>query len=408
MLVTHVEQQGGSMMRGFFSGLVFLTITAHAAVKTETFYENASGSPIFSLIAAARQSMDIEIYEMNDPLVQTAVKSAVDRGVQVRMIEEAAPVGKSCHVFVAESSQDDAACKTQKGLYHYIIQKKGVYVPFSEKLCGISGSRCYEHGKMILVDSKYAMMSTGNFNTTSLCNQRENPGTCNRDYTMISTDPQVVHSLEAVFDRDLRGSSSYSPGNAIATTAKITVSPYSLSPIVDFIRSAKKSVQIQNQYLQDPDMNQAIMEVARRGVKVFVTVSSVCSYGKPNPTKADKWKAIYSAFDQAGVHTSIFTRQMKINNFPGYLHAKAILVDSSRAWVGSVNGSATSLTNNREFGIFFNTPSEVNKLANFMYQDYTNPNGETWQESLNCKHDPSPSLPEPPADDQDPDEGSGS
>jgi hypothetical protein len=58
-----------------------------------------------------------------------------------------------------------------------------------------------------------------------------------------------------------------------------------------------------------------------------------------------------------------------------------------------VNGSTTSLSDNREFGIFLTDRVEVKKLQFFMDQDFSNPNGETWEESAECKSDPSPSRP---------------
>ena len=63
------------------------------------------------------------------------------------------------------------------------------------------------------------------------------------------------------------------------------------------------------------------------------------------------------------------------------------------AWVGSVNGSTTSLTNNREYGIFIDDLVEVQKLNSFMETDFVNANSESWQESLVCKKDPQAVLP---------------
>ena len=359
------------------------------AATTEKFYENASGSPLLTLIQTAKQTIDIEIYEMNDPGVQAALKAAVDKGVRVRVIQEEKPVGASCRVFEPKSSADADTCASLKTLAAYIRSKGGTYIPFAYKqLCGISGTHCFQHGKMVLADSRYALLSTGNFNSSSLCNRSENPTACNRDYTMVSTDATAVRTLEAIFEKDLKGV-AYDVTKVLSAsgTDKITVSPDSMTPLVDLIRSAKKTLQIQNQYLKDPTLNAAIVDAAKRGVQVFVMVSSACSYGKPSENDIAQWKQIYGTFDKAKVNTRIFTRKITVNGVKGYLHAKTILVDSSRAWVGSVNGSTTSLSNNREYGMFFNDPAEVKKLATFLYSDYTNANAETWKDSLVCKND---------------------
>jgi cardiolipin synthase len=357
---------------------------------TEKFYENSSGSPLVASLISAKQSIDIEIYEMNDPMVHDAIRGAVDRGVRVRVIQEEKPVGATCKVFQVASLSDNVACKAQKELYAYIRTKGGTYIPFAyQQLCGIQGTHCFQHGKMVLIDSRSALLSTGNFNSTSLCNKKENPANCNRDYTMVTTDASAVRLLQTVFEKDLQGK-AYDVAATVSSsgTGKVTISPDSLQPLIQFIQSAKKTLQIQNQYLKDPSMNAAIMDAAKRGVQVFVMVASACSYGRPTANDAAQWNQIYGAFDKAKVNTRAFTAGILVNNVRGYLHAKTILVDGTKAWVGSVNGSSTSLSNNREYGLFFNDPVEVAKLSTFLYNDYMNPNAETWKDSLVCKRDP--------------------
>jgi len=332
---------------------------------------------------------------MDDPLFLAEIHAAVDRGVKVRVVKEDKPVGDACRVFDSVEAKDSSSCQAQKELVSYVQKSGGEYVPFNHtNLCGIAGTSCFEHGKIILVDGIQAFISTGNFNTSNLCNPSEHQTTCNRDYSVISRDSSVVSSLAQIFVNDLKGS-AYAVKELMdgADFQKLTVSPYSLSPLISFIVGAKSKIQIQNQYLKDPDLNNALIEAAKRGVNVEVMVASVCSFGKPTETEITKWNSIYGSFDQAGIRSRIFSRAIKINGVGGYLHAKAIVVDGERAWVGSVNGSTTSLSDNREFGIFLTDRVEVKKLQFFMDQDFSNPNGETWEESAECKSDPSPSRP---------------
>ncbi|NDG85113.1 MAG: hypothetical protein EBX52_08785, partial [Proteobacteria bacterium] len=112
-----------------------------------------------------------------------------------------------------------------------------------------------------------------------------------------------------------------------------------------------------------------------------------CAFGRPDQHAIDYWTQIYSAFDAAGIHTKIFNSSIPIGGLPGYLHAKAILIDSSRAWVGSVNGSTTSISTNREYGIFSNDPELVRNLGVTMYSDFAAKGAESWQDSLQCKMD---------------------
>src|SRR5208283_1682371 len=114
----------------------------------------------------------------------------------------------------------------------------------------------------------------------------------------------------------------------------------------NFIDSANTSIDIETQYLKDPDLNEAIVRAAKKGVKVNVTVASVCAFGKPSTSEAAATQRIYSAFDEAGISTSMFNSSNKINGKKGYLHAKTMIVDGNRAWMGSENGSSESLTQN--------------------------------------------------------------
>jgi phosphatidylserine/phosphatidylglycerophosphate/cardiolipin synthase-like enzyme len=367
-----------------------LGVTANAA-NNEFFYENSSGSPLVPLINSAKVTLAIEIYEMDDPLVQAAIEAAALRQVQVQIVKEDVPVGAACRVFDAPNAADSASCSAQKSLVGFVQSHGGTYVPFLSALCGTPGSHCYEHGKMVIADNQLALISTGNFNTTNLCTLKEHPNNCNRDYTVITRDPVAISTLNQIFQDDVNGN-TFDVATVLQHSGnqKLTVSPLSLNPIVSYIDSARRTLQIQNQYLKDPNMNAAIIRAARRGVQVFVMVASACSFGKPKASEAAAFRAVYSAFDAAGIHTRIFTRKILIKGVSGYLHAKAILVDGATSWIGSVNGSTMSLSNNREYGIFLTDQTQVSKLNTFMSSDFANPNGESWQDSLVCRNDPPP------------------
>ena len=383
------------------------------------FYDHTLGSPVVDLIDQTRKTLEIEIYEMDDPKVIASIRKALKRGVKVRIIKEPKPVGATCSVFepigssqkepigssqnepisssissLLESphSNQGSTCEEQKQLVADVNATPGSqYLPFKKPdLCGGGGKNCLEHGKLVIsdagTDSKKAMLSTGNFNTSNLCDLDYSPKKCNREYSYLSDESDVVQSFLAIFEKDMLGE-SYEVNDAILPSAasKITVSPHSLAPLLTFIRSAKKEILIENQYLKDPTLNQALVDAAENGVSVSVILASACSFGKPKPSEVKKLTAIFSAFEDAGIQLRMFNKNIKVGGKPGYLHAKAIVVDGAKAWVGSVNGSTQALTKNREFGIFFETPSEVLKLASKFKQDFADPNEETWQESLVCK-----------------------
>jgi phosphatidylserine/phosphatidylglycerophosphate/cardiolipin synthase-like enzyme len=52
------------------------------------------------------------------------------------------------------------------------------------------------------------------------------------------------------------------------------------------------------------------------------------------------------------------------------IHAKAIVVDGARAFVGSENLSGGSLGYNRELGVSFSEPAEVSKVDSAIVDDF--------------------------------------
>lgn len=372
-------------------------------------YDNAEdGSPILNHIARARRSIDMELYEMTDPTVQGALVAAAKRGISVRILLEPRPVGKSCDLFPANHStsrnsrtQMDLAaeqeCRNLKNFKAALEHYNGKIVPFNKELCGEgsglnrgsqpTASNCFQHGKIVLIDRQAALMSTGNLNPTSLC-AATGTRVCNRDFTLAIANPNTVGHLVTVFELDWVGIPYSIPKSVPRTAFKtLTISPFSLLSLLDFIESARSTIEIEQQYLKDPQMNEALYQAALRGVKVRILVASFCSFGPPSETESQKAKRTYTNFEQAGAEVRIFSSSIKIKGRNGYLHAKAIVVDGKAGWVGSVNGSTNSLTRNREYGLFFSQPNLVAKLRNSFKKDFTDPNTQTWQESLACVKD---------------------
>lgn len=396
--------------------------------------EDIPSSPVVAVIQKATKTLDIEIYMITDFDVRKAIRSALQRNVRVRLIKEPAAIGEGCPYFYpirgekdkitgyrlagveepipppkkrrnAPGKPVDQDCVDQRQMLQEIVLGGGTVVEFKKpELCGKGGTNCVEHGKMVISDERYVLLSSGNFNSSNLCNLKPSPISgkvtqkCNRDYSYIldakqsNADADSVRLLKTVFENDLQQKNYDLYGILKASPAqeRITVSPYSMDPLLEFIRSAKKSVIVQNQYIKDPTLQETLLEVAKRGIKVELSLASLCSFGKPKANAAKKAAEVFGAFDNAGILSTFFTAQNRINGKTGYMHAKAILVDGERAWMGSVNGSTQALTDNREFGIFFDEPQSVQALRRVLEKDLSQPGNETWQESLQCKKDKSP------------------
>jgi len=353
------------------------------------FYNNAEGSPVFQMIHSASQTLDIEIYLMTDLDIRVAIRDALARHVKVRVVKEAKPIGDPCRMFVAASSADAPDCADQKKLKDEIIAAGGEYIAFAkDTLCANPHKPCFMHGKMVVSDQNAVMISTGNFNSSNLCNLSQKPEKCNRDFSVVSRDSKIISFLATIFDNDVKAA-SYDLAGLFddILSAELTVSPLSLDPLVNLIKSAKVSIDLENQYLKEPTINAALIERASHGVKVNMTIASACSFGRPTAHDKLQIGGFMTAFEQAGVSVKMMPSQFKIDGKPAYLHAKAIVIDGKHAWVGSVNGSSAATSNNREFGMFLDDETDVAAIEKILVGDHNSVSMETWQDSLNCKKD---------------------
>lgn len=383
--------------------LILLVLFAHSFTadaasryaKYNGLYMNSKGTPLLAMIGDTKtgNTIDIEIYTIKNTNVMNALIAAQSRGARIRIVQEPTPFDNRdpCRLFDAPGASDSAYCKLIKGFRLTLVEHGAKYVPYNtQALCPLNPpfTSCFEHGKVMIIDGVTALISTGNFDPSNLCDMNDITERCNRDYSVVTDHPAILQALNKVFIRDFRGE-RYDVRILMnpAVSRLLTVGPYSQGPLIDFIASAKSKILIQNQYLTDFKLNDAILAAARRGVKVYISVSSACAFGKPSDKSASVVTAVYSRFDAAGVQSRMFTNKILINGHPGYLHAKAIVVDDQYAWVGSTNGSQMALTQNREFGIFISDPKAVGRLRDQIQDDIAHPNTESWQESLDCKKD---------------------
>jgi phosphatidylserine/phosphatidylglycerophosphate/cardiolipin synthase-like enzyme len=371
-----------------------ISALAHAAppmdvLPAQGVYVNAQGSPLLPLLQNARNAIDIEIYTMGDKTVRRLIREALARGVKVRILKDPNPLGDSCDLFSGAASSS-ADCADQQKLVSDVRAAGSIFEPFNKQaLCpnggGKSGTLCYEHGKIALADG-IALVSTGNFDNTNLC--IDGATKCDRDFTLIYDDATVYGTLQSIFDADLKGV-SYDVRSLIPASLQdtLTVSPDSLTPIVNFINSAKESIDLEAQYLKEPHLNAALEAAANRGVRVSVTVASACAFGKPAASAAAEIQSVYTAFDRDGISSRFFNASNRIDGNPGYMHAKVIVVDGTRAWLGSENGSSESLTENREYGVIFDNADWVRTILDTVKADHDSPDSESWEESLSCAKD---------------------
>lgn len=206
----------------------------------------------------------------------------------------------------------------------------------------------FTHAKTILIDAKKAWIMTMNLTFTS-------PND-NREFLVQDNDLTDVADLEKVFDADFNNKALLintklvlSPANATSTDAR--------KRLLQLVASAKTSLEIEAEGFGETQLTDAIIAAHARGVAVKVVLES-------------------SQSSTTGEAAAI--AKLKDNKVPvvgvtkPYIHAKTIVVDGTRAFVGSQNFTFTALVQNREIGVIFDAPAEVAKVRNTITLDYGN------------------------------------
>lgn len=210
------------------------------------------------------------------------------------------------------------------------------------------------------------------------------PGACNRDYTYVTANAIAIDKLQNIFNADLAETAYDVKKEVLGKDNKIsiTVSPTAAHSLITLIQIAETEILISTQYLNDPLTNAELMKAAKvRNVNVKVLVADLCYYGakdmSPKSKPASRIK--FDAMESAGIESLFFTKNLKVTGKTGYNHSKAIVIDRKLGWIGSINYSEDSLYKNREFGIFFSSPIQVEKLIKSIESDMNNPGAINWQ-----------------------------
>jgi phosphatidylserine/phosphatidylglycerophosphate/cardiolipin synthase-like enzyme len=195
-----------------------------------------------------------------------------------------------------------------------------------------------------------------------------------RDFAVVDTNGQDVAAIERTFTADWNNQ-PVKPSDG----ADLVWSPGALGSQLSLISSARRSLDIYNEEMDDSAVTSALEAAAHRGVDVRVVM-----------TASSDWDAAFKELADAGVHVRTYKQDASL-----YIHAKMILVDGRRAFLGSQNFSAGSLDDNRELGIILSTGAIIDPLKGTFVGDYSHatpfrPPGQT-----TSKPQPKPSPPAP-------------
>lgn len=284
---------------------------------------NAGESPVVDAIESAKKSVWLEMYILSDSKVINALEDAANHGVDVRVMLEPNPFGSS----PPTKAMDE-------------LRAAGAKVEDSDPSFALT------HEKGMVIDGTTAFIMTSNFSRAGLGGYSSSSSYNDRDYGIIDTNSQDVQTVAAIFQADWNRSSVQ------INDPNLVVSPInSRNDLTTLLSSAKSSILIESEEMNDSSIEQALTNAAHRGVKVEVVLPS----GTSN-------NAGISAIQPGGAQV----REDKVL----YMHAKLIIIDGQKAFVGSENFSAQSLDRNRELGIVVADQSALQTLQQTFQQDW--------------------------------------
>jgi len=276
--------------------------------------------PFLHAVQSAQSSADLVMYELSDPTFEQALVSAEERGVRVRVLLNGGYYG-------ADSSVNEAA-------YSY-LKANGVPVRWSPSRFALT------HQKTLVVDDKTTYIMT--------LNLVDQDYSTSRDFAVADTNSQDVSAIEATFTADWNNQ-PIRPRDG----TDLVWSPGALDSQLSLINSARHNLEIYNEEMADSAVTSALQAAARRGVDVEVVM-----------TASPDWNSAFKKLTGAGVHVRTYKQDASL-----YIHAKMILVDSRRVFLGSQNFSAASLDDNRELGIILSTGAIVRSMERTFAGDY--------------------------------------
>ncbi len=286
----------------------------------------SSRDRIIALFGAARTSIDLEIYQLQDRGVMKALVAAAKRQVKVRVMLEPKTVGAAN--FVPASKELAAA---------------GIDV--KETPPEFDSHRNVDHAKFAVIDDAELIFGTGNLVRSGLGGAAEGEYD-NRDFWVEDTRAANIKAGRALFDADWNRRAT----NPRDFDAFVLTPDNANEKIEALVDASHRKLLVYNQSLNDDDLVTRILAAKRRGVDVRVLLGYQPAFGGQPPANQDALDKLRGA----GIKADFLKKH--------YLHAKAIVSDD-RVYLGSQNFTSGGLKNNRELGEILEDGAAVAKVV---------------------------------------------
>lgn len=322
-----------------------LSLSTMALADSLKILPEAGRTDFLRAFAEARFRIRIEICVLEDPQILAGVKAAIDRGVSVQVI--------------VDNGKYQDLTSEQTNLANYITASGG-QLHLSNPIFPRS------FPKVILIDDRKALVGSACLDTTTFQQYR--------DYFLITSDRALIRDLSRLFDNDWgytvpvgQTSPPFNP------TPKLSMPNLAVGPVnaaaklTWLIQSARKRLDVTSELLGNAAIESELIAAVRRGVTVRL-ISPICVNGA-TPEIQDLQNASLKKLQDWGVQVHV-TGPVQTFQTP-YMHARTILADGARLYMGSISLSPDSTTFNREVGLFLAEPAALRTYKTRFDQDFT-------------------------------------
>jgi len=362
---------------------------------------DSSFTAIAGAVDNASESICLNLYQFHNFYLMDHIISAIERGVEVKMMLEGGPVNGIADEERYIADQTVAA---------------GGYVRFmiSDGDRGIHDRYAFNHAKYAIIDDEMTIVTSENWKNTGV---PINNTFGNRGWGIIINNSDTADYWSSVFVEDWKPASKDSfpftpddpiygnkygspppdfvPDRTILTdnytspfyseivSGKFNVSPV-LSPdtslletksIIGMIKGADDSVYVEQLYIRnwgthaDPEPNpllEAVINASRRGCEVKILLDSVYE-GKNG--------VIVEYLNDVAADENLNLEAKLIDNAPIGLnktHNKGVIVDRRKVLISSINWNENSARNNREAGLIIENEDVAEFYTNVFFYDWWN------------------------------------
>jgi phosphatidylserine/phosphatidylglycerophosphate/cardiolipin synthase-like enzyme len=334
----------GIIRAALLACVMCVSLSAEALAGTLKILPEAGRAEFLKAFGDARVRIRIEICVLEDPQILAGLQQALERGVRVQVI--------------VDNGKYQALQAERTNLASYIVASGGEL-----HLSNSIFPRSFP--KVILIDDRRAIVGSACLDTTTFQQYR--------DYFLVTADRGLIRDLSTLFENDWRYSAAVGaespPFNPTPRIIRpnLAIGPVTAaSKLTALIQSARKRIDVTTELLGNAALESELIAAVERGVAVRL-ISPLCVNGATNEIR-ELQNASLRKLKDWGVDVHV-TGPAQSFQMP-YMHARTMLVDGVRLYVGSISFSPDATTFNREVGLFLSDGLSIKTYKARFDQDF--------------------------------------